>query len=91
MKSYPTIKIATGMALLALLICAGCAKDDEQSDKRHQGPPPEAFQACSDKQVGDTVEFNGRGGETLTAVCKEMNGKLVAVPEGAPPEGGQND
>ena len=91
MKGFPIIKIATGIALLALLLCTGCAKDEEHSDNRHQGPPPEAFQACSDKQVGDTVEFKGRRGENLSAVCREMNGKLVAVPEGAPPEGARND
>ncbi|TKB12247.1 hypothetical protein [Desulforhopalus sp. IMCC35007] len=91
MKSFLTIKIVPGIALLALLMCTGCAKDDEHSDNRHQGPPPEALQACSGKQAGDTVEFKGRRGETVTAVCREMNGALVAVPEGASPKGARND
>jgi hypothetical protein len=90
MKNYQTIKIATGMAMLVLLLFSGCAKDEKHSDSRHQGPPPEAIKACEDKQVGDSVKFTGRRGEKLTAVCKEMNGTLAAVPEGMPPEGPQN-
>ena len=38
--------------------------------------------ACEGKDVGDSVEFTGRRGETLTATCEERNDQLVAVPEG---------
>ena len=51
--------------------------------------PAATTRACEGKQVGDSVEFTGRRGETLKATCKEMNGQLAAVPEGGPPEGGR--
>lgn len=54
---------------------------------RQHGPPPEAIAACEEKAVGETVEFTGRQGETLTATCQEIEGQLVAVPEGM--EGGR--
>lgn len=48
------------------------------------GPPPEAFSACEGKEEGDSVEFEGRRGESLKAVCQLRDGKLVAVPENMP-------
>ena len=55
--------------------------------QRPQGPPPEAIAACKDKAVGDTVQFSGRKGETIEATCQEIEGQIVAVPEGM--EGGR--
>lgn len=78
------------MAILVLLPIAGCATGNDSNNNRRQGPPPEAISACAGKQVGDSVEFTGRRGETLKATCKEMNGQLAAVPAGGPPEGNRN-
>lgn len=48
------------------------------------GPPPEAVAACQGKTEGATVSFTGRGGETLTGICKTTNGVLAARPTGGP-------
>jgi len=55
------------------------------SDKRH-GPPPEAISACKGKEVGDAIAFSGRNGENIEAVCKEIQGQLVAAPDNMPPQ-----
>lgn len=70
------------MAVIFLLLTPtiGCSA----GNGRPQGPPPEAIQACKDREVGDTVQFTGRQGETLEATCQEIDGQLVAVPEGMP-------
>ncbi len=90
MKTYHPLKATLLMAILVLLPIAGCAADNDSNNNRRQGPPPEAISACAGKQVGDSVEFTGRKGETLKATCKEMNGQLAAVPAGGPPEGDRN-
>lgn len=49
---------------------------------RPKAPPQEAIQVCEGKSAGDSVEFETRRGDTLTGVCQEIDGQLVAVPEG---------
>jgi hypothetical protein len=56
----------------------------EPSGGRQQGPPPEAITACEGKEAGDAVEFSGRNGETVKAVCKLHDDKLIAEPENMP-------
>lgn len=90
MTTYHAQKAVLLMAIMLLLPITGCASDDGPNNGRRQGPPPEAISACEGKQVGDSVEFTGRKGETLKATCKEMNDQLVAVPAGGPPEGDRN-
>lgn len=90
MKTYHPLKAALLMTILILLPIAGCAASDDSNNNRRQGPPPEAISACEGKQVGDSVEFTGRRGETVKATCKEMNGQLAAVPAGGPPKGDRN-
>lgn len=71
------------LALLVVVPATGCTAGNQRS----QGPPPEAIAACKDKAVGDTVQFSGRRGETIEATCQEIEGQIVAVPEGM--EGGR--
>ncbi len=75
--------IATLIAAIVMLSINANASND--SNKR-PGPPPEAFAACKGKAVGDTVTFSGRNGEKVAAVCKEIQGKLVAAPDKMPPQ-----
>ncbi|WP_319548194.1 hypothetical protein [Desulfogranum marinum] len=70
---------------LAVIPATGCTAGND--NRRQQGPPPEAIAACKDKAVGDTVQFSGRRGETIEATCQEIEGQIVAVPEGM--EGGR--
>lgn len=70
------------LVLVSLVPVASWASGNDGKGKQRNGPPPEAFEACEGKNAGDSVEFTGRRGETLTATCEERNGQLVAVPEG---------
>lgn len=70
------------LVLVSLVPVVSWASGNDGKGKRRNGPPPEAFEACEGKDVGDSVEFTGRRGETLTATCEERNDQLVAVPEG---------
>jgi hypothetical protein len=48
---------------------------------RDQGPPPEAYTACDDKNAGDSAQLTNRRGETVEGTCEEENGKLVLRPD----------
>lgn len=83
MKNSRMKVIVSLLVLLSLIPVAGWAYGDSDG-KRRKGPPKEAFEACEGKGVGDSVEFTGRRGETITATCEEHEDQLVAVPEGRP-------
>lgn len=81
-------KVLTVTAVLTILLVmplTACA----QNNTLRQGPPPEALKACENKKTGESVTFTGRRGESLKATCQEIDGQLVAVPEGMPPGGRQ--
>lgn len=56
-------------------------------------PPQEAYSACQGKNEGDSVTVTTPRGETLAAVCRKMDGHLVAMPEKipTPPDGALPD
>jgi len=58
------------------------AMDIPPGTGKHMGPPPEAIEACRDKNKGDTVEITSPRGEKMNAVCEQIDGQLIAVPEG---------
>lgn len=81
-------KYANALTLFVVLSLVGfatiaCSKGGN-SQGPQGGPPPEAIKACEGKNAGDSATFKGRQGETLTAVCKDIQGQLAAVPEGGP-------
>lgn len=47
---------------------------------RHQGPPPEAYQACTGKNVGDTSPIPEPRGDTVTGTCAKQGNQLVLRP-----------
>jgi len=83
MKNQKVQIIVSMFVLLSLIPVTSWAYGDSGS-KRRKEPPKEAFEACEGKAAGDTVEFTGRRGETITATCEEQDDQLVAVPEGRP-------
>ena len=85
MKNYKKSRIAliVSMLLLFPLIASPAFANNE----RHKGPPPDAIKACEGKKVGDSITFTGRRGETVRATCREIQGKLAALPVGGPPVG----
>lgn len=77
------IGIAAGLLLLiGSTLSVVYAMDGRPGPGRHMGPPPEAVDACKGKSEGTDVEFTNPRGEKVKAVCKQINGQLVAVPEG---------
>ena len=84
-----TIKKSTMLIMLLGIFTAANAFGDESSPqrrgRRHQGPPPEAYTACEDKNAGDTAEFVSPRGDTITGTCEEEGDRLVLRPD-CPPE-----
>lgn len=78
-----TSKIMT--LLLATLVPLSCWASTGPDGGRPPRPPQEAFDACLKKSAGTAVEITTPEGETIKAVCRELGGELVAIPEGAPP------
>jgi hypothetical protein len=78
---------ATSLLFLAVLLPVGIYAAEEQQT-RPQGPPPEAFDVCKGKSVGDSVEVTTPDGTKIKAVCRDMQGQLAALPEGmeTPPQ-----
>ncbi|MSM41562.1 MAG: hypothetical protein GJT30_18255 [Geobacter sp.] len=72
----------------ALVPCTAVWGDNTDMQQRrgggHRKPPQEAYDACKGKNEGTAVEVTTPRG-TMKAVCKSMDGQMVAVPEGAPP------
>lgn len=83
-------------AMAALLALTGIVTAPVQASLATQGhpgkgPPPEAYEACKEKSEGATVEMTTPRGDTIRAICKLINGQLVAVPEGGPPGSGNSE
>lgn len=66
-----------GLFLLIGSASAVWAFDGPPGRGSHLGPPPEAIEACKDKNEGDKVEITSLRMEKMKATCK-----LVAVPDG---------
>ncbi len=66
--------------LLAVIVTAGVALGQPPGGGHWQGPPPEANQAWEGKSPGDAVQCQPPRGDTITGTCREMQGRLVAVP-----------
>ncbi len=73
------------MCMLALIGAASAIAgsfDEKQGRQGGMKPPPQAYEACKDKNEGDSVKITTPWGETIKAVCKQVEGKLAAMPEG---------
>ena len=46
-----------------------------------QAIPAEAYKACEGKNAGDAAQFVGKSGKTIKGACKDLDGKLVLLPE----------
>lgn len=73
------------MGLLLLMGSASAMAVTMDGPPGHGGtmvPPPETIEACKNKNEGDKVEIINPRGEKMKAICKQIDGQLVAVPEG---------
>nr|WP_067290328.1 hypothetical protein [Marinobacterium profundum] len=85
MNKQRMISLTLATALFGLIPTISLGAEDSGQRRPKNGPPPEAFEACKGKQVGDVVGITGRRGEPLEANCQEEPaGKLVAVPTSMP-------
>lgn len=89
MKPTPLSLIVLTCSVLSL--SAQAASNSSSSSEgaggpggRPPGPPPEAVAACKGKAEGTEVSFTGRGGETLSGICRTIDGQLAAMPKGGP-------
>jgi hypothetical protein len=76
--------INTAAGILLLIGSASAtvwALDGPPDSGKRMGPPPEAIEACKDKNERAAVEFTGPRGEKIKATCKQIDDQLVAVPE----------
>jgi hypothetical protein len=73
------------MAVFILSSGSAWAASDTGSGQPNRGerrpPPPEAYKACQGKSEGAKVQMTTPRGETITATCRLLDGKLVAAPE----------
>lgn len=77
-----------GLLLIAPSVGLAAVDTDQERPQRRerpQGPPPEFFQACTDKQAGEAVSIETPHGHVIDAICTERDGRLVAKPLNDPP------
>lgn len=77
-------KTAVILAVAAMVPAAGFAFGGHWGGGTPKGPPQAAIDACAGKSEGDTVRFTTPRGDTVSSVCREIRGELIAVPEGGP-------
>jgi len=87
MKTVKKNIIAIVLFGLCTVSAFGADTDQQQPRGRHQGPPPEAYEACEGKSEGDTAEFISPHGDTVTGVCELQGDRLVLRTDNPPPEG----
>ncbi|TWI57379.1 hypothetical protein IQ22_00595 [Pseudomonas duriflava] len=72
-----TLSLFSGLAL---------AGQDSGPPPGPHTPPPFVFKACEGHHAGDTVSFKAPDGKMLSGVCKDLDGKLAALPDHPPRE-----
>lgn len=94
MKEHRTKCIAAVTIITGALATQVLGSDWPHGHGGPNGPPPEAIDACKDKKEGDSVEFTSPNGDTIKAICKQIDSRLAAMPinwpgrgpDGPPPE-----
>jgi hypothetical protein len=76
---FPAIVILTVLPLTPMISLAS-SNTYQGNTQQPEEPPAWAIELCAGMQVGDSVEWPGRYSDTITALCQEENGLLVAVP-----------
>lgn len=76
--------VAAAAIMVGQFAVTGWAFSGPEGRGERRGPPPEAVAACQGKSEGATVEFTGRGGETISGTCRQFQGQLAAMPDRPP-------
>jgi hypothetical protein len=79
-------RIPVFLLVLVILVPASVwASTGPQEQGGRREPPQEALDACTGKSEGTAVEMTTPRGDTIKATCREIDGRLVAVPAGGAP------
>jgi hypothetical protein len=73
--------MAALLVLLSMVPASAWAFGGQEGGGRW-GIPKAAIEACKEKSEGTAVEFFNRRGEKVKATCRQLSGRLAAVPEG---------
>ena len=87
-KKSATLAALLGAIVMIAVTSFGSDAAAQGKGRRPQGPPPEAYTACEGLSAGDTAEFEGPNGETITGTCEEDGDRLVLRPDNPPSRGG---
>ncbi len=91
MKTLKTIIIISSIFLSSIVLSNELDQTKNQaSNTRRQGPPPEAYTACENKNAGDTAQFVSPRGETRTGTCEQEGDRLVLRPDDKPAQEKRN-
>jgi hypothetical protein len=77
------LRYCIAIPYVTLAITAALAMTAVQAQPR--GLPPEAYAACQGKAEGASVTITLPDGKAMDGTCKAVDGKLAALPSGAPP------
>lgn len=84
MESKVLGRVSTAVFATALMTAQAYGSSGPDGREGGRRPPQEAFDACSGKSEGTVVEMTTPRGGVMKAVCKAVNGVLVAVPQRRP-------
>ena len=80
-----SLKKTVGLAaVIFLLPTLAIAYGGPGKGRGQFGPPQTAIDACDGKNTGDMVEFMNRRNVSISGTCRELDGLLIAMPEGGP-------
>ena len=75
------------IALLGIFIAViafGSDTSSQETGRRHNGPPPEAYPAGEGKNAGDKAEFVSPHRDTVTGICVREGDRLVLRTDRSP-------
>lgn len=76
--------VITFLGIFIAFSSFGHESSAQETGRRRHGPPPEAYTACEGKNAGDTAEFEGPRGDTVTGTCEQHGDRLVLRPDNPP-------
>ena len=79
-----SVKVMLFVGVIAAMMQGSVSASTGPQERGRPALPPEAIDACKDKSAGDAVEVATPRGDTIKATCRQIDGQLVAIPQGGP-------
>ncbi len=87
-KLNKTVRIASVIYAMTFALIGSAAEQgagtSNASGPQHREPPPQAYQDCKGKQVGDVIQITTPHGDKMAATCTTSSKGLFARPEHPP-------